>query len=101
MGRYEFTGIKIDKNTGNRVYKLTLYPKIRVSDGDKFIYPIDGERLETLAHRHYGESTLWWVIAKANNIRDGSYGVDPSKKIRIPMNLPEILGDFRRINEDI
>jgi len=101
MSRYKFTGIKTDKNTGNRVFKATLYPAIRFSDGDKFIFPIDGERLETLAYRFYKDSTLWWIIAGANGIRDGSYGLKPDEKIRIPMNLPEILSDFRKINEKL
>ena len=101
MSRYRFTGIKIDKDTGNRVFKSTLYPSIRISNGDKFIFPIDGERLETIAHKYYGDTTLWWIIAQANNIRDGSFRLQPSEKIRIPMNLPEILNDFRRMNETL
>ena len=98
--RYSNTKVKRDKS-GIRAYKTTYYPDIPIRNEDQFIYPRFGERLDTLAYNFYGDSTLWWVIAKANNIRDGSYAVDPSKKIRIPMNLPEILSDFRRINEDI
>ena len=101
MSRYKFTGIKIDKNTGNRVFKATLYPTIRFNDGDKFIFPIDGERLETLAYRYYKDTTLWWIIAQANNIRDGSFGLKPDKQIRIPMEIAKILKDFRTINEEL
>jgi len=101
MSRYNFTGIKIDKNTGNRVLKSTLYPEIRIKDGDRFVYPLFGDRLENLAYRYYGDTTLWWIIAQANNIRDGSFGLKPDEKIRIPMNLPEILNDFRNISETL
>jgi hypothetical protein len=100
MSRYRFTGIKIDKVTGNRVMKTTLYPEIRINDGDIFVYPIDGDRLESLAHRYYGDSTLWWIIAKANNIRDGSFGLPPTEKLRIPGNVQQITQDLQKINED-
>jgi len=101
MSRYNFTGIKIDKNTGSRVLKSTLYPEIRISDGDKFVYPLPGDRLENLAHRYYGDSTLWWIIAKANDIRDGSFGFKADVKIRIPSNVPRIINDLRIINNEI
>ncbi|MBT6938590.1 MAG: hypothetical protein HN982_13525 [Candidatus Marinimicrobia bacterium] len=100
MSRYRFTGIKIDKDTGNRVMKTTLYPEIRINDGDRFVYPIDGDRLESLAHRYYGDSTLWWIIATANNIRDGSFGLPPDEKLRIPGNVQQITQDLQTINED-
>lgn len=100
MSRYRFTGIKIDKDTGNRVMKTTLYPEIRINDGDRFVYPIDGDRLESLAHRYYGDSTLWWIIAKANDIRDGSFALKPDEKLRIPGNVSQVISDLRSINED-
>lgn len=28
----------------------------------------DGERLDHIAHRFYGDGQLWWVIAAASNI---------------------------------
>ena len=101
MSRYDFTGTKIDKNTGNRVLKSTLYPEIRINDGDKFIYPLPGDRLESIAYRYYGDTTLWWIIAKANDIRDGGFGLKPSVKIRIPSNVPRIINDLRTINNEI
>jgi len=100
MSRYNFTGIKIDKDTGNRVMKTTLYPEIKINDGDIFVYPIDGDRLENLAHRYYGDSTLWWIIAKANDIRDGSFALKPDEKLRIPGNVSQAISDLRSINED-
>ena len=101
MSRYDFTGIKIDKDTGNRVLKSTLYPEIKIEDGDQFVYPIDGDRVENIAYRYYGDSTLWWIITKANGIRDGSFGLKPDVKIRIPGNVPQIMSDLRAINEDL
>ena len=83
MSRYKFTGKKIDKHTGNRVQKITLYPEIRIGDGDQFVYPIDGDRLENLAYRYYGDSNLWWIIAKANEMSKGQISPNPEIKLRI------------------
>ena len=101
MSRYKYTGMKIDKNTGNRVLKTTLYPDIRIADGDMFVYPIDGDRLENLAYRYYGDSTLWWIIAKANKIKDGSFALKPDEKLRIPSNIAQITNDLQSINKDV
>ena len=101
MSRYRFTGIKIDKDTGNRVMKTTLYPEIKIDNGDRFVYPIDGDRLENLAYRYYGDSSLWWIIAKANGIRDGSFGLKPDEKLRIPSNIAQIINDLLSINKDV
>ena len=101
MSRYKFTGQKIDKYTGNRVQKTTLYPEIKVADGDQFVYPLDGDRLENLAYRYYGDSTLWWIIAKANKIKDGSFALKPDEKLRIPSNIAQITNDLQSINKDV
>ena len=84
MSRYKDTLVKTDKESGNRVYGLTIYPSIPIQDGDQFIYPYDGEKLEGLAFKYYQDTSLWWIIAGANNIRDGSFALNPSEKIRIP-----------------
>ena len=44
-----------------------------------------------LAQRYYGDSNLWWIIAKANNMSKGQIGVDPEKKLRIPQEIDSIL----------
>ena len=96
MKRYSTTRQKLDKS-GVRVYGTTYYPKIPISDNDKFVHPIDGDRLDTLAYRHYGDTTLWWVIAKANGIR-GKVAVSVDEILRIPGNITRILENFRKIN---
>ena len=100
MSRYKNTVVKINKENGSRVYGLTLYPTIPIQDGDEFIYPFDGEKLDGLAFKYYQDTSLWWIIASANNIRDGSFNLDPEVKLRIPKNLPPILNEFRRLNEE-
>ena len=55
------------------------------------VYPLYGDRLETLANRYYGDTSLWWIIAKANEIGKGKIGVDPEKKLRIPTKIGDII----------
>ena len=98
MKRYSTTRQKLDKS-GVRVYGTTYYPRIEVSDSDKFIYPKDGDRLDTLAYRYYGDVTLWWVIAKANGIK-GKVAVSVDDVLRIPGNISIIMENFRRINNN-
>ncbi len=88
--RYKNITIKKDKN-GNRHYSSTILENIPISDTDQFIYPFVGDRLDMLAQRYYGDSNLWWVIAKANEISRGQIGLDPEKLIRIPGDIENIL----------
>jgi len=62
-----------------------------LKDSDRFIFPLDGERFDTLAQKFYGDSNLWWIIAKANNMSDGTIGLDPEKRIRVPIDIQSIL----------
>ena len=97
MNRYKNTKKKIDKD-GKVVYSTTYYPTIPVSDSDIFISTILGARLDNLAHQHYGDVSLWWVIAKANGIR-GKISFKPGTLLRIPGNIANIIGNFRKINK--
>ena len=96
MKRYATTRQKIDKS-GIRVYSTTYYPEIRISDGDSFIYPIEGERLDNLANKYYGDTTLWWVIAKANGLK-GKPALSSDEIIRIPGNISSIIEKFQNLN---
>ena len=49
----------------------------------------EGERLEYLAGKYYGNSALWWVIAAASGIGWGLQ-VPPGTYIRIPKDLSKI-----------
>ena len=96
--RYKHTKIKKDIN-GNRVYQSTIYPEIKIDDNDIFVTSVKGERLDNLAQEYYNDPTLWWVIAKANAIRDGKFTLDSGLQIRIPINLQKILIDLEEVNK--
>ena len=81
---------------GNRYYRPTIIPNIPLSDSDVFINPKSGERLDSLAQRFYGDSNLWWIIAKANELTNGIIGLNPEEKLRIPTKIQPILESLRR-----
>lgn len=97
MKRYNTTRKKIDK-AGIRAYSTTYYPDISLADDDLFINTVRGERLDNLAFKYYSDASLWWVIAKANNI-NGKPVLPAGQVIRIPSNITEILENFNSLND--
>ena len=97
MKRYARTQVKMDKS-GMRVYSTTYYPRILLNNNDKFVRTKDGDRLDTMAYRFYKDTSLWWIIAKANGIR-GKISLEIGKVIRIPSDITNIIEEFNSINE--
>ena len=95
--RYIYTSIKKNKD-GKRVFKPTIYPKIPIEDSDIFIYPKFGDRLDNLAHKYYEDVSLWWIIAKANDLDAAHIGLEVDKQIRIPMNIEPILNKLKEMS---
>jgi len=95
--RYNHTRIKIRKD-GKRVLRPTIYPKIPIRDSDVFIYPRFGDRLDNLAFKYYGDVSLWWIIAKANDLSAAHIGLKIDKQIRIPMETDLILDKLREMS---
>ena len=95
--RYTNSKIKRDKD-GKRYYKPTIVPNVPIKDSDIFVYPVFGDRFDTMAYRYYGDSNLWWIIAKANGIR-GKVALESGTVIRIPGNVTKVINDFQKINK--
>ena len=95
--RYTYTSIKKNKD-GKRVFKPTMYPKIPIRDSDVFIYPKFGDRLDNLAYKYYRDVSLWWVIAKANDLDAAHIGLEVDKQIRIPMEIEPILNKLKEMS---
>ena len=93
MSRYKNNTIKIDKNN-IRYYKPTIVPNIPIKDSDIFVFPVYGDRFDTIAQRYYNDSNLWWIIAKAND----KLASDPLKKLRIPTEIDDILNSVIKNN---
>ena len=72
MPRYENTTIRKIKKEGSVdvVSKVTtLYDIIPESDNDTYVISQYGDRLDLLAYQYYGDTSLWWYIAKANSLK--------------------------------
>ena len=67
MSRYKYTKIESDKIYKNRVLTSTEYPEINASDTDIIYYVKYDDTYMSLAYRFYGDQSLWWIIARANN----------------------------------
>jgi len=82
------------------VRKPTLYPKIPLRDDDIYIFSKESEKLEHISYRFYNTPEYWWVIAKANNISNGTIFLEPGKQLRIPnlTSITEILNSMEELN---
>ena len=98
MKRYTDIEILKDKN-GKRFRKTVLYPEIEPTENDTYITGQVGDRLDLLASKYYLDSTLWWIIARANNIGYGNLVVPIGKQIRIPANHFRIVDLYNKLNQ--
>lgn len=83
-------------NDGRTVYRSRRYPNIPKSNNDIYVVTQGGDRLDTLANDFYSDSSLWWIIAAANNIHDAPFAVSDGTTLRIPENYTEIISNFNK-----
>ncbi len=81
-------------------YTSIIYPSLPAKAEDIWIRTRIGDRFDTLAHEFYEDVTLWWIIAKANKMINGSLVVEPGIKLRIPVEQEEILHKFTEMNRE-
>jgi len=93
MSRYENNPIKKTFD-GRDVYRTRIYPNIPLKDTDVYVMTETGDRLDTLAFQYYEDSSLWWIIAAANNIHDAPMGLQDGTVLRIPLNYIQINSNF-------
>lgn len=93
--RYQNNKVK-KLNDGREVYESKIYPKIPKSDSDIYAVTQGGDRLDTLANDFYGDSSLWWIIATANNIHDAPFALPDGTVLRIPQNYTDIISQFNK-----
>lgn len=91
--RYNRNEIKIGYNN-KMVFSPKIYPNIELRDDDIYVATETGDRLDTLAHYYYGDSTLWWIIASANNIHDAVFALPDGTILRIPVNYNDIISNY-------
>lgn len=97
MKRYDSTPIDT-RWDGKRVYKTTSYPFITPSYTDLQVITNETDYLDTLAYKYYGDPTLYWIIAVANNIGNGRMSIPAGLTLRIPVNVNGIIDKFTKMN---
>jgi len=83
---------------GKRVYQTTEYPLIPSQASDLQIISNEADSLDTLAYKYYGDPTLYWIIARANNLGKGRMSVPPGLTLRIPVDINGIVNQFNNLN---
>ena len=71
-------------------YGTTLYQRIPETNGDLHVISTEGDRLDNLAFQFYGDASLWWYIAKANNLT--ALNVPAGKSLVIPAYIEGAIG---------
>ena len=100
MNRYRFTKIKKDSTEGFQHRVITEYPIITPKNSDRIYYSKQGERWDNIAYKFYQDTSLWWIIARANTDIDfkGNMSLPIGTKLIIPTDVGEIISDLERIN---
>ena len=88
MSRYKST----DKNkkSNKKYYETTIYKKVEEKNTDSYFIATQGDRCDNLANRFYGDSSLWWFIAKVNNLTANN--IPAGTSLRIPVNILNTTG---------
>ena len=82
MARYISTNIST-KNK-RKYYETTIYSKVPEKDTDRYFIAQDGDRCDNLANQFYGNSNLWWFIARVNNLNTNN--IPAGTSLRIPID---------------
>lgn len=97
MNRYsEIKTFKTEE--GKRYRENVIYPFIPATGNDIYLIATAGDRYDTLALQYYKDSSLWWIIASANNSMNGSLIPVPGVQLRIPANYGEALRLYKQVN---
>ena len=88
MARYRYT----TKNRKNKkdYYQTTIYRKVNEKNSDSYFISVEGDRCDNLANRFYGDSTLWWFIARVNNLTTNN--IPAGTSLRIPATTEDAEG---------
>tara|TARA_R100001460_G_scaffold48716_1_gene86830 strand:- start:131 stop:400 length:270 start_codon:yes stop_codon:yes gene_type:complete len=88
MSRYNVT----DKNkkSNKQYYQTTIYKKVEEKNSDSYFISVEGDRCDNLAFRFYGDSSLWWFIARVNHLTTNN--IPAGTSLRIPATTVDAEG---------
>lgn len=96
MGRNRYENTKKyskDKNNNGKnaqYYGTTVYNAVSPIDSDMFFIAQQGDRCDNLAYEFYKDPSLWWFIARVNNLK--AMNIPAGTKLRIPVSITNARG---------
>ena len=91
MSRYKNTKLNRDTKSNQISYRTSIYKEVPESNNDIYVITQTGDRLDHLAQQFYGDQSLWWFIANANNL--STMNIPAGTSLRIPNNIEFAKGD--------
>jgi len=70
--------------SGTRYYSTVITNPIPLDTFQLVITAQDGDRFDSLAVRYYRDAAKWWIIAKANNLLNGTMMISGGTQLVIP-----------------
>jgi hypothetical protein len=104
MSRYSRINIIRTPESPKIRYVNVIYPQIPLDSQDIYVYTTQGDRYDTLALSFYKDSSLWWIINRANPNQDSASlfpSVGAQLRIPAPVRLSNILSLYDRLNNVI
>lgn len=101
MNRYNAAKTLPATDNLKRRYSNVKYPSILPSSADIYVYTTLGDRYDTLAVNYYSDSTLWWIILRANPSQptDSLHPIAGSQiRIPSPNRIPGIISEYENLN---
>ena len=101
MNRYSRIPIITTNEDPKPRYSIVKYPSIPLGSSDVYVYVNQGDRYDTLAQSFYNDSTLWWIINRANPAQS-SNSLFPAvgAQIRVPSKsrVASIISQYENLN---
>ena len=84
MLRYNTTRKKINSKNKQKSYSTTIYRDVPERDDDMYFIAQEGDKCDNLAFRFYGDASLWWFVARVNNLKTNN--IPAGTSLRIPID---------------
>jgi hypothetical protein len=104
MSRYSRISIISTPESPKLRYVNVIYPQIPLGSQDIYVYTTQGDRYDSLALTFYKDSSLWWIINRANPNQDPASlfpSVGAQLRIPAPVRLSSIISLYNRLNNVI
>lgn len=78
------TNPTVEDRHGPKFYNTAILNSIPEESLPFYYTTNEGDRLDTLANKFYNNTSYWWIIAKANNLANGTIALPVATRLFIP-----------------